>query len=124
MKAVILAAGKGERLGNITQRIPKPMIPINGKPILEYNIELCKKNGIDEIFINLHHLPHKIKKYFGDGSRFGVRIKYKYEAEILGTAGGVKNFQEDLGTDPFFVLYGDNLIDMDLFFIFDDGEFS
>ena len=99
MKAVLLAAGKGERLGKLTQGIPKPMIPTDGKPILEWNIELCRKYGITELFINLFHLPHIIKEYFGDGSRFGVSIKYSEEAELLGTAGGVKQFSDMLNHD-------------------------
>ncbi len=90
MKAVILAAGKGERLSEITQSIPKPMIEFKGKPLLQHNIELCKRYGIEDIFINLHHLPDRITKYFGDGERFGVKIKYSYEEELLGTAGAVR----------------------------------
>lgn len=95
MKAVILAAGKGERLSEITQKIPKPMIEFKGKPLLEHNIELCKKFGIEDIYINLHHLPEKIKDYFGDGKRFGVKIKYSYEEQLLGTAGAVKRIAGD-----------------------------
>ncbi len=114
MKAVILAAGKGERLGTITQELPKPMIEIAGKPILEHNILMCKNSSIEEIFINLHHLPHIIKDYFGDGGRWGVRISYKYEPKLLGTAGAVNNFCKNLLDLPFFVIYGDNYFDFDL----------
>ncbi|MFQ5585178.1 MAG: NDP-sugar synthase, partial [Calditrichia bacterium] len=114
MQAVILAAGKGTRLGNITYQIPKPMIKIMGKPILEHNILLCKKFGITKIFINLHHLSGKILDYFGDGSRWGVELIYKYEPELLGTAGAVKNFQEELNGQLFFVIYGDNYSDLNL----------
>ena len=114
MKAVILAAGKGERLGTITQEIPKPMIEIAGKPILEHNILMCKNNGIEEIFINLHHLPLIIKHYFGNGERWGVKISYKYEPKLLGTAGAVNNFCKELLNMPFFVIYGDNYFDFDL----------
>ena len=67
MKAVILAAGKGERLGAITQKTPKPMIKIAGKPVLEHNILMCKNSGVEEIFINLHHLPNVIERYFKNG---------------------------------------------------------
>ena len=63
MKAVILAAGKGQRLGEISREIPKPMIEITGKPILEHNLEMCRKSGITDIYINLHHLPHTIINY-------------------------------------------------------------
>jgi len=103
MKAIILAAGKGERLGNITKSIPKPMIEINGKPILQHNIELCKKYGINDIYINLHHLSSKIIDYIGDN------INYSYENELLGTSGGVRKIMEDNNfNDNFFVIYGDN----------------
>ena len=78
MKAVILAAGKGKRLGTITQNIPKPMIKIAGKPVLEQNILMCKNNGVDEILINLHHLPLTIKNYFGNGNKWGVNINYRF----------------------------------------------
>jgi NDP-sugar pyrophosphorylase family protein len=114
LKAVILAAGKGDRLKNVTTRIPKPMIEFRGKPILEYNIDLCKRHGITDLYINTHHLPQVIQEYFGDGSRLGVSISYSYEQTLLGTSGALKNFSCYLGTDPFFVIYGDNYSDYDL----------
>jgi len=95
MKAIILAAGKGTRLGKITKEIPKPMILYKGKPILQYNIELCKKYGITEVFINLHHLGNRIQNYFEDGKKFGVNIKYSFESELMGTAGAVRKIAED-----------------------------
>ena len=76
MKAVILCAGKGERLRPLTNNIPKPMIPIDNKPILEYLILLCRKHGIKEIFISTSYLSELIKGYFGDGSKWGVKIVY------------------------------------------------
>jgi len=114
MKAVILAAGIGSRLGKISKELPKPMLIYNKKPLLYHNIIKCREAGANEIFINLHHLPHKIKDYFGDGSDLGVNIKYSYEKELLGTAGAIKNFSEDLKNSEFFVLYGDNYSKMDL----------
>jgi NDP-sugar pyrophosphorylase family protein len=114
MKAVILAAGKGERLGNVTSQLPKPMIVFRGKPILQHNIELCHKFGVYDLYINTHHKPEVIREYFGDGSKFGVKIQYSFEENLLGTSGGVKNFQKYLGTTPFFVLYGDNYSQFDL----------
>lgn len=108
MKAIILAGGKGERL---KIDIPKPMIIINNKPILQHNIELCKKYGITEIYINVHHLSNIIMNYFGTGEKFGVSIKYSIENELLGTSGALKNIsnQEPYFTqNPFYVLYGDN----------------
>ena len=114
MKAVILAAGKGLRISNITRRIPKPMIRFKGKPILEHNVDLCRRQGITEIFINTHHLPSVIKNYFGDGSAFGVRIQYSFEEEMLGTASALINFKKHLHEESFFVVYGDNFSNFDL----------
>ena len=114
MKAVILAAGKGERLGAVTRSIPKPMVAIAGKPVIEWNVALCRTHGVDEVFINLHHLPEVIESHLGDGSRFGLSIRYAREAELRGTAGGVKQFAPWLGSGPFLVIYGDNYSDYDL----------
>ncbi|MDP6133005.1 MAG: nucleotidyltransferase family protein [Candidatus Marinimicrobia bacterium] len=114
MKALILAAGIGSRLGEISKQLPKPMIEVNGKPILAHNIDLCINADVHEICINLHHLPHVIKDYFGDGSEFGVNITYNYEPSLLGTAGALLPFQDILKDDPFFVIYGDNYICFDL----------
>ena len=114
MKAVILAAGKGSRIGDVTRSIPKPMIKYKGKPILEHNIELCKRNGIKEIYINTHHLPGVVKKYFGNGINFGVNIEYSFEKELLGTASALVNFKERLQEGSFFVIYGDNYSNFDL----------
>ena len=108
MKAFILSAGKGERLGSLTDTIPKPMLEIVGKPVLEHNILMCKKAGVKDVFINLHHLPDKITDYFGDGSRFGMNIQYNYEPELLGTAGGLLFFLDRLKEEPYCVIYGDN----------------
>jgi D,D-heptose 1,7-bisphosphate phosphatase len=113
MKAVILCAGKGERLKPLTDTIPKPMITINNKPILEYLILLCKKHGFEEIFINTSYLPEKIKEYFGNGEKWGIKITYSYEPELLGTSGALNNFKEFLN-DTFIVIYGDNITDIDL----------
>ena len=96
MKAIILAAGKGERINNITQTIPKPMIVVNGKPILQHNIELCKKFGITDIFINVHHLSDIITDFFGNGEKFGVNISYSIEETLHGTSGAVRKIAKDL----------------------------
>lgn len=106
IQAVILSAGIGTRLRPLTENLPKVMVPIDGKPLLECHFEQFKKYGIKEFFINLHYLPEKITDYFGDGSKWGIKIIYKYESEILGTAGGIKNFESDLKNN-FFVIYGD-----------------
>lgn len=114
MNAIILAAGKGQRLKSLSLDIPKPMIEINGKPILEHNIKLCRDAGINNIYINTHHFSDKIINYFGDGSRFGVKIDYNHEKEILGTAGALIPFKEKLIDEPFLIIYGDNYINFDL----------
>ncbi len=104
---MILSAGLGTRLRPLTDNIPKVMLPLGGKPLLQWHIENLKEYGVKEFFINLHYLPEKITDYFGDGSKFGVKINYALEEpEILGTAGGVKNFERAL-TNNFFVIYGD-----------------
>jgi mannose-1-phosphate guanylyltransferase len=114
MKAVILAAGKGTRLKPLTDSLPKVMVPVCGKPALEYHIENLARAGITEVFVNLHHLPDVIMKHFGDGSRWGVHIDYSYEPDILGTAGAVKKLEAELRGSPFLVVYGDNYLEMDL----------
>lgn len=114
MKAVILAAGKGQRLGEISRKIPKPMIEINGKPILEHNLAMCRNSGITDIYINLHHLPNTIINYFGDGSNYGMNISYNLESELLGTSGALLPFKKYLNKEPFYVIYGDNYFELNL----------
>ena len=113
MKAVLLAAGKGERLKPLTENFPKVMISINGKPILEYHIEMLADSEITDVFVNLHHLPEKIKEYFKNGAKWGLKIQYSYEPEILGTAGAVKKLEKELRPGPFLVIYGDNFLKID-----------
>jgi mannose-1-phosphate guanylyltransferase/phosphomannomutase len=105
-QAVILSAGLGTRLRPLTDNLPKVMVPLLGKPILEWHICQFKRYGIKEFFVNLHYLPEAIKNYFGDGSKWGVRIHYFFEPKILGTAGGLKQFKKNL-SENFFVIYGD-----------------
>jgi len=115
MKAMILSAGYGTRLGNLTKDLPKPMLDINGKPMLEYIINNLKKAGFTDLMINLHFMPEKIKSYFGNGENFGVKITYVYEKELLGTAGGVKNVENFFKktNEPFLVHYGDVVNEQD-----------
>ena len=114
MKAVVLAAGKGQRLKGLLDNIPKPMAQIAGKPILQHNIEWLKNAGITDIYINLHHLPEMITRHFGDGSGWGIKITYSREPDLLGTAGAVKKiageYWKDNAVEPFLVVYGDNLV--------------
>ncbi len=94
--------------------IPKPMIRYQGKPILQHNIEICREFGIRDLFINTHHLAEVIRNYFGDGSAFGVNIRYSLEKELLGTAGALNSFRDSLKDEEFFVIYGDNYSTLDL----------
>jgi mannose-1-phosphate guanylyltransferase len=114
MKAIILAAGKGMRLRPLTDALPKVMIPVNGKPILEYHLENLARAGINDIFINLHFLPEAITNHFGDGARWGVHIRYSHEADILGTAGAVGKLKSPLRGGAFLVVYGDNYLEANL----------
>ena len=113
MKAMILAAGQGTRLAPLTDSLPKSMIPIGGMPVLEHTLIWLRSHGVDEVIINLYHQPDVIPAYFGDGSQWGMRITYSQEAELLGTAGGVKHAAWFFDA-PFLVLYGDNLSTCDL----------
>jgi NDP-sugar pyrophosphorylase family protein len=113
MKAMILAAGLGLRLRPLTDSIPKPMVPISNKPLLEYLIDYLKQAGFEELVINLHHRSNIVKDYFKDGSAFGVRINYSIEKEILGTAGGIKAAEPFLKDDLFFVINSDIAFELD-----------
>ena len=113
MKAMILAAGHGTRLRPLTAEIPKVMVPIAGYPLLQHSIEWLRGYGISEIGINLHFMPEVVTTYFGDGSRFGVHLRYSVEDRLRGTAGGVKLLEEFLN-ERFVLLYGDVLTDLDL----------
>ncbi len=108
--AVILAGGFGTRIRPLTDKIPKPLLPIKGKPILEHIIINLKKYGITNIVLLVHHMAEKIEDHFGDGSRLGVRITYSEEEEPLGTGGAIKLASSSF-TRPFLALNGDNLAD-------------
>lgn len=114
MKAFILAAGLGTRLRSLGLEVPKVMAPVGGKPLLQHHFEFLRAQGITEFIVNLHHLPDKVTGYFGDGSRFGVKITYSLETELLGTAGGVKKMEAWLRDGTFLVIYGDNLMRFEL----------
>ncbi|PIN78250.1 hypothetical protein COV16_06130 [Candidatus Woesearchaeota archaeon CG10_big_fil_rev_8_21_14_0_10_34_8] len=112
-KALILAGGKGTRLYPITKEIPKPLVPLHDKPILQHTIELFKKYGITDIIISIGYKGDKIKEYFGSGKRFGVDITYIEEQEPLGTAGPL-NLARPLLTDTFVMCNADELKNIDL----------
>lgn len=114
IKAMILAAGEGTRLRPLTVRMPKCMVPINGKPVLEHNIEWMRSFGIREFVINLHHMPEAVIDYFADGSNWNVKIRYSREESLLGTAGGLKNAERHFD-GSVLLWYGDNLSTIDLY---------
>ena len=114
MKAIVLCAGLGTRLGELTKEVPKPMLPINGKPLLEYIIKHLAHYGFTDIGLNTHFKPDQIVDYFGDGSSLGVKLTYCHELELLGTAGALPQFREWLNGEDFLVVYGDVLTDQDL----------
>lgn len=126
MKAMILAAGKGTRVRPLTYDLPKPMIPILGKPVMAYLIEHLAKHGVGEIMVNVAYLHEKIEEYFGDGHQFGVEVGYSFEGYCddegndvprpMGSAGGMKKIQEHARffDDTTIVLCGDAVIDLDI----------
>ncbi len=125
MKAMILAAGRGTRVQPLTNELPKPMIPVLGKPVMEYLVEQLAAHGFRDIMVNVSHLPESIENYFGDGRRWGVNIGYSFEGRIekgrvvsepLGSAGGIKRVHEFGGffDDTFLVVCGDAIFDLDL----------
>jgi mannose-1-phosphate guanylyltransferase/phosphomannomutase len=113
MKAVVMAGGEGSRLRPLTIRRPKPMVPITGKPVMEHILNLLKRHGITEVIVTVQYLASNIEDYFGNGSQFGMRITYSREDVPLGTAGSVKNAEDQL-TEPFLVISGDALTDYNL----------
>lgn len=113
MKAVIIAGGKGKRLGKITKKLPKPLVRIGGKPVLEHQINLLVKNGIKEVWLLIGYKGEMIRSYFGNGKKWNIKIRYSQEDRPLGTAGAVKSISEKLSTN-FLVLYGDVMINCDI----------
>ena len=113
MKVVIVAGGKGTRIASVAADIPKSMIPIAGKPVVEYQIELAKRYGFTDILFIVGHLGEQIETYFGDGSRWGVTISYFHEQEPLGTSGALPLLVNQL-TNEFWVFYGDTMMDFDM----------
>lgn len=115
MKAMVLCAGLGTRLGALTERCPKPLLEIGGQPLLARTLRYLAQQGITVVVVNLHHLPEAVTAAIGDGSAFGLRVTYSHEPELRGTAGGVKlaaPLLED--PDPIVVMYGDLLLDAPL----------
>ncbi len=114
MRTIIMAGGKGTRIASIASDIPKPMIQICGKPILEHQIDCLKRNGLTDITLVTGHLGHFITEYFGDGSKFGVKISYYEETEPLGTAGALYKIDGLIDSnEDFLLLCGDTIFDVD-----------
>ncbi len=113
MKAMILAAGRGERMRPLTDAIPKVLLEVRGKSLIVWLIEALARSGVREIVINHAHLGHMIEAALRDGRRFGVAIRYSREAEALETAGGVAQALPLLGDGPFLVVNGDLFCDFD-----------
>ncbi len=101
---MILAAGFGTRLQPLTHTVPKALVPVAGRPLIEYGLLFLRSQGITEVVINLHHLGEKIRAALGDGSLYGVRIFYSVEENLLETGGGIKNAQPLLDDDTFVVV--------------------
>lgn len=112
MKAVILAGGLGTRLRPLTENTPKPLLPIKNRPIIEHAILNFKKHGIEEIILSIGYKADLIKNYFGDGSKWGIKINYYVEQEPLGTGGAIREASKDF-TETFVAINGDNLADFD-----------
>lgn len=110
---MILAAGRGERMRPLTDHMPKPLLPVGGKPLIVWHIENLASAGFRDIVINHAHLGQQIEAALGNGNRFGVSIRYSPEIEALETAGGIANALELLGNEPFLVVNGDVFVDAD-----------
>ena len=109
-----MAAGLGTRLRPLTYGIPKPLVPVANRPVMEHILLLLRRHGFGPVIANLHWFPDTIRDRFGDGSGVGIDLTYRYEDELLGTAGGVRNVAEFFGDEPFLVMAADALTDIDL----------
>jgi mannose-1-phosphate guanylyltransferase len=114
MKAMVLAAGLGTRLRPLTYEMPKPLVPVLNRPIMDHILELVGRHGFTDVVANLSYLPEQVRGRYRDGSEFGVSLEWSFEEELLGTAGGVRNVRDFFGDDPFLVMAADALTDVDL----------
>lgn len=114
-KAMLFAAGRGERLRPLTDKTPKPLLPLGERPLIDYSLFYLKRYGIEEVIINLWHLGEKIEGHVGDGKKYGLKIIYSKEKELLGTGGGLKKVEGHFKNEKAFItLNSDTLIDCDL----------
>src|ERR1041384_4652480 len=114
MKAVVMAGGEGTRLRPMTSSMPKPLLPVVNRPIMEHVLRLLARHGFSETVVTVQFLASLVRNYFGDGEEFGMRLRYATEETPLGTAGSVKNAELLLRDDTFVVISGDALTDFDL----------
>jgi mannose-1-phosphate guanylyltransferase len=114
MKAMVLAAGLGLRMRPLTLLRAKPVLPVLNRPLLHWTLERLAAAGVDEVVVNLHHLPETVRAAVGDGGGFGLRVRYSYEPQILGTGGGPKAVRGFFGSEAFLLVNGDVLFEMDL----------
>lgn len=114
MRAMILAAGRGSRLRPLTDTCPKPLLPVNGRPVIEYHLEALQKVGVLEVIINTCYLGDQIQDYIQDGAQWGLQVQYSEEETMLESGGGILKALPLLGTDPFIVLNADMVTDYPL----------
>lgn len=113
-KALILAGGDGVKMRPFTYELPKTMLPVRGRPIMEHIVDLLREYDVREIYVAIGYLGDKIKDHFGDGSKFGVKISYIEEKKKIGTGGALKQALQAMSREPFLMIWGDVLIDIDL----------
>jgi mannose-1-phosphate guanylyltransferase len=111
---MIMAAGLGTRLRPLSYEVPKPMVPVANRPVMEHILRLLRDHGIEQVIANLHWFPDTIRDRFADGSELGIELTYSHEDELLGTAGGVRNVAAFFGSEHFLVMAADALTDIDL----------
>jgi len=114
MKAMVMAAGLGTRLRPLTDFLPKPMMPIANRPVLHHLLNLLHRHDVNQVGVNLHVAPDTIMDYFGDGSSLDMEIRWSYEEELLGTAGGTKKLEDFWGGETILITSGDGLHDIDV----------
>ncbi|MDH3200550.1 MAG: NDP-sugar synthase [Myxococcales bacterium] len=115
LKALVLCAGRGTRLGGLTRDCPKPLLPIEGKPLVGYTLDLLARHGVTDVAVNVHFLADKVEVELGDGSRYGLRIHYEREDKLLGTAGAAANLLDYFAdASDIVIIYGDLVFDEDL----------
>ena len=120
MKAMVLAAGQGTRLRPVTDRMPKALVPVAGRPMIEFALLLLRHYGVRDIVINLHHFGRQIENYLGSGQRFNLNLSYSHETELLETGGGLLKAKPFLQHGTFIVINTDALIDVDLAAVLND----